>query len=316
MSKELISEISKMKNLFGYKRGVVISEQFVPFDPQGNYPSLGIGNQSNLTQKQKDAMAAGYGPVTDEAAKRLPVGPDGKIVPKATEPSTQTVDNTKKASPSAAASSTGAKTNQSKQPASTQGSNYLRPAELIQNVGNKTGVQAFQDWLDKTYSGWHSKYKTLSGDALKGYGKFGPNTSAAWTKYKTEYLKQNPNLSQEAKKTTSTTQADATTQTQQPGVAPQTAQPETSLTSGKRLANATPKNTNLSLAASTTPEQYYKTLYDSGLIQGDPEGEGRIRYRGPELNQEQQNLLTTAMDKMGYEFVRKGNDKRLVYRKK
>lgn len=80
----LHEELNRMKNLFGYEKGVVISEQdFKPFDPQGNYPSLGIGgNQSNLTPKQIEAAAAGWGPVTDEHAKTLKVGSDGKILPK------------------------------------------------------------------------------------------------------------------------------------------------------------------------------------------------------------------------------------------
>jgi hypothetical protein len=80
----LHEELNRMKNLFGYEKGVVISEQdFKPFDPKGNYPSLGIGgNQSNLTPKQKEAMNAGWGPLTDEAAKRLAVDTNGKIIPK------------------------------------------------------------------------------------------------------------------------------------------------------------------------------------------------------------------------------------------
>jgi len=83
MSKQLISEVSRMKDLFGYKKGQVISEQdFKPFDPNGNYPSLGIGNKNKLTPKQIEAANAGWGPVTDEFAKTLPVDGSGKIIPK------------------------------------------------------------------------------------------------------------------------------------------------------------------------------------------------------------------------------------------
>ena len=98
---------------------------------------------------------------------------------------------------------------------------------------------------------------------------------------------------------------------------PQVAQPGQDTTqpaAAPPLANATPKNPNLSLAASTTPENYYNTLNSKGLIQG--EGDGRVRYKGPELSAEQQELLTKAMDGKGYEFARKGNDKRLVYKRK
>jgi hypothetical protein len=83
MSKQFINEVSRMKDLFGYKKGQVISEQdFKPFNPNDSYPSLGIGGQNNLTQKQKEASAAGWGPVTDEFAKSLPIDNNGKIIPK------------------------------------------------------------------------------------------------------------------------------------------------------------------------------------------------------------------------------------------
>ena len=50
-------------------------------------------------------------------------------------------------------------------------------------------VKAFQTWLDKNKPGWHDKYNTLGTDPAKGYGKFGPRTSKAWSTYKDEYLK-------------------------------------------------------------------------------------------------------------------------------
>jgi hypothetical protein len=58
------------------------------------------------------------------------------------------------------------------------------PAEL-------KDVKNFQDWLDKNHPGWHDKYNTLNKDTSKGYGKFGPRTSKAWStsSYKDEYLK-------------------------------------------------------------------------------------------------------------------------------
>jgi hypothetical protein len=54
-------------------------------------------------------------------------------------------------------------------------------------------VTEFQDWLDKNKPGWHDKYNTLGKNAAKGYGKFGPRTSKAWSTYKDEYLKTSPN---------------------------------------------------------------------------------------------------------------------------
>lgn len=65
IKKTLNEELSKMKYLLGYERGRVISEQ-------------------ETTPKQKEALAAGWGPVTDEYAKTLPVDSNGKIIPKKT----------------------------------------------------------------------------------------------------------------------------------------------------------------------------------------------------------------------------------------
>ena len=50
------------------------------------------------------------------------------------------------------------------------------------------GVKKFQTWLDSKHGGWHSKYGTLNNDTLKGWGKYGPNTTKAWSQYKDEYL--------------------------------------------------------------------------------------------------------------------------------
>ena len=61
---------------------------------------------------------------------------------------------------------------------------YTVPTELK----DVTGVQKFQDWLDKTHPGWHDKYNTLGSVVSRGYGTFGPRTNKAWNTYKTEYL--------------------------------------------------------------------------------------------------------------------------------
>jgi len=304
MSKQFINEVSRMKDLFGYKRGVVISEQdnqlqkidddYLNTKPTGN-PDENHGLRQCNTSYNGPCNSIWDGYIKNYVGEDLWVKKFGKVPDLVGDK-----DNKPK-------------TEQPEQPTSTQRTNYLSPLELKQNVGNKTGVQAFQDWLDTTHSGWHPKYQTLNGNVPKGYGKFGPNTNTAWIKYKKEYLEKNPNLAADVKTIplTPTTAQSATAQSATAQSA--TAQPET-----PQLANATPKNPNLSLAASTTPENYYNTLYGKGLIQGEPseDGENRIRYRGPELSAEQQELLTKAMDGKGYEFARKGNDKRLVYKRK
>lgn len=45
-------------------------------------------------------------------------------------------------------------------------------------------IKLFQDWLDKYYPNWLKGGKLNKG---RGYGTFGPNTKAAWEKYKSGY---------------------------------------------------------------------------------------------------------------------------------
>ena len=147
MNKEILNEISSMKYMFGYKRGVVISEQ-------------------ELTQKQIEASNAGWGPVSDEYAKTLPVGTDGKIIPKELPQNSAPAQTTKTTQPAK--------------------KGYEKPNQL-------KDVKHFQDWLDAKYPGWVSKYGKLESKPERGYGKYGPNTSRAWSTHKDEYLK-NPEI--------------------------------------------------------------------------------------------------------------------------
>ena len=55
--------------------------------------------------------------------------------------------------------------------------------DLDGNNGPKD-VKVFQDWLDKYYPTWLKGGKLNKG---RGYGTFGPNTKAAWLKYKSQY---------------------------------------------------------------------------------------------------------------------------------
>jgi hypothetical protein len=234
MSKQFINELSRMKDLFGYKKGQVISEQdFKPFDPNGNYPSLGIGNQSKLTAKQQEAMNAGWGPVTDETAKSLKVGPDGKILPKeggvitdefAKFPCVKSLKTQKKATGTNVQGPTktgvsmkigegslkqymfgsdgtlysyggeygkwscGTKPNTvliNGKEVSVETRTTVKPKPVVQIPKELKNVKDFQDWMDTNHPNW-VKGKNLNKGG--GYGKFGPSTSAAWKKYKDEYL--------------------------------------------------------------------------------------------------------------------------------
>jgi hypothetical protein len=92
-----------------------------------------------------------------------------------------------KNSTSTGAASTGAASTGAASTAATSTSSI--PTEL-------KDVKDFQDWLDKNHPGWHDKYNTLGKDVSKGYGKFGPRTSKAWSTpgYKDEYLKKTPTV--------------------------------------------------------------------------------------------------------------------------
>jgi len=61
----------------------------------------------------------------------------------------------------------------------------------ITGLKNVDEIKNFQDWLDINHPGWHRKYGVLNKNLLRGYGKYGPNTTRAWNNqsYKDEYLK-------------------------------------------------------------------------------------------------------------------------------
>jgi hypothetical protein len=61
----------------------------------------------------------------------------------------------------------------------------------IIGLKNVDEIKKFQDWLDINHPGWHRKYGVLNKNLLRGYGKYGPNTTRAWNNqsYKDEYLK-------------------------------------------------------------------------------------------------------------------------------
>jgi hypothetical protein len=70
------------------------------------------------------------------------------------------------------------------------------PAEL----GDKTGVMNFQNWLDENKPGWASGYQGGVVSKGRGYGNFGPRTQKAWASYGKEFLsggkKQEPEVGQ------------------------------------------------------------------------------------------------------------------------
>jgi hypothetical protein len=189
MKKEIISEIIRMKDLFGYKKGVVISEQkkinegavadkFRCINPEWNKTNIYDENGKSVE------LIQGVGYDSDKVGNKLSdisfdvngnyyvrSSPTGKF--------------------SCSSNNRIALDGVEMTPAQNSSTALATPKSLLNKVGEKTGIQAFQDWLDGTHSGWHKKYGTLGSDPKKGYGKFGPNTNAAYNNktFRDEYLK-------------------------------------------------------------------------------------------------------------------------------
>jgi len=336
MSKQFINEVSRMKDLFGYKKGQVISEQVNTFNPAQQYGVKGtkveeypecIRNFGNPRESQsgKEYSIVGTGEYKGYyfyANTGDNVNPKGRVMKSDGTMGDYTCFNnrlvidgnyfnttptTKPTTPT-----TKPTTDVTKQP--TQWT--AEPATLDDD----------KNTLKKQMTG--EKVKQLqTGLDIKGRGGKSLVTGKFWTLtdtklkqlYPTEYTTQkgvtktlfDKIVNQKSTAKDAGTAAPVATTADAGTAAPvaTTADVVTAGTAGL-VAPVAP--------ATTTPAAYYKTLYDAGLIQGEPSegGDRRIRYKGPELNAEQQDSLTKAMENMGYEFARKGNDNRLVYRKK
>ena len=289
MSKNILSEISRMKNLFGYERGKVISEQKHTISEQVDVSKLPLGTEGNLLDNLK---LAGINGVQDPNFKKYYEWNDaiGSYYKRQTPLTTNT---TTAAAEAPAAAPAGAKKQNptNKSGTASTGDSYLIPQELKSNIGGKTGVEAFQDWLDQKKPGWHKKYQKLGGEKLKGYGKYGPNTSSVWATYKNEFIKDNPQIAQDVKTITTTDK----TATDKITAAPQ------------QLKNATPIDTKALNSTDNSPKEFYKKLYDAGLFKGEGD---RVKYKGPNLTPEQLDLLNKAFEEMGYSTAVSKGEKR------
>ena len=325
MKREFINEVSRMKDLFGYKKGQVISEQ-VTFNPVQQYGVKGtkveeypecVRNFGNPTPNQDKTQYAingtgeykgfqFYANTGDNVTQKGRVlKSDGTMGDYTCFNNRLVIDgnyfNTTPTTP------TTPTTDVTKQP--TQWT--AEPATLDDD----------KNTLKKQMTG--EKVKQLqTGLDIKGRGGKSLVTGKFWTLTDTKIKQLYPTEYTTQKGVTKTLFDKIVNQTLKASTA---AAPTTIPLTGTTAAPVAPVapvapqlvapvTPNLSLAATTTPADYYKTLYDAGLIQG--EGNNKVRYRGPELNKEQQELLTQQMNTLGYDFNRKGNDNRLVYTKR
>jgi hypothetical protein len=164
----LIEETNRMRDLFGYKAGKVISEQLQDKQNQPNspFPAYKPGTNNKVVN---DKVTNPVRPDTqpDQSYPNSPFQAyktKNPVVPPVNPPVVPPVNPPK---------------------------TVVKPAAPIQTpkqLGNVEGIKNFQEWLNTNNPGW-LKGKTIPLDPKRGYGKFGPSTSASWNKLKDIYLK-------------------------------------------------------------------------------------------------------------------------------
>jgi len=326
--KDLLNEMDRMKGLFGYKRGVVISEQ-IPFantentnatnvntfNPAAQYGIKGtkveeypecvraFGNPTpNKTKTQYSINGTGeykgYQFYTNTGDNLRPKGrvlkPDGEMGDYQCFNNKILIDNKEITKPATQETPTATATETKKQ------KNIF---DIVQSEKNPTTGKNYV-WKEVRHAYQLEKQPSTPEGSIQTNTQLQKDWLAGWRP------------GQQKKTTTDVKPAEKiplvpTNQTSnQPADDEDVATPQIQVP--QQVTNYMAQQQKV--IANVDPNDYYKTLYNAGLIQG--EGGNRVRYRGPELSKDQQDKLTQAMTNLGYEFYRKGNDKRLVYRKK
>jgi hypothetical protein len=188
MSKQFINEVSRMKDLFGYKKGQVISEQDFNLSEQGGAsadPFMAFPCVKNLETQKKATGTNIQGPtktgvemkIGAGSLKQYMFGSDGTLYSYGqeygkwscgTKPNTILINGKEVSSLPA-----------------TQTLPNVTVYTIPSALKDTEGVKKFQDWMDINHPNW-VKGKNLNKGG--GYGKFGPSTKAAWDKYKDSYF--------------------------------------------------------------------------------------------------------------------------------
>jgi hypothetical protein len=211
--KLVIEELSRMKSLFGYERGKVISEQGLAGNASSgqasggqlygrtyNYDTAPASPMASLQTQRQFAQAMSQGgqlgfedyPIVDcSGIVKIPMVPPGgkeqKEFMKNSGLNPNSEENKKYYCSSDAMKSYLAQlkktTNQNTKKATAA------PPQIPSELKDINGVKAFQDWLDENKAGWASGYANGVLNKLgKGYGRMGPRTTKAWGLFKDEYL--------------------------------------------------------------------------------------------------------------------------------
>jgi hypothetical protein len=182
MKKQINEEISSMKFLLNYKRGIVISEQAAAVNTTPSVYAPSIGSTTNTTTDWSKYPCV----VKHPKAKK------GKT-PKGSE--FYQIDNynyynngkkwniVMKIVQNYTCNDPEFKTN-----VSTLGDKVNQKTPIPSELKNIEGVKLFQDWLDTNAKNWATGFTNGVLNKGAGYGNFGFRTKKAWTLYGKEYL--------------------------------------------------------------------------------------------------------------------------------
>jgi len=245
MSNILNEELGRMKSLFSYEKGKVISEQ-----GQTDMSFL-YGQQNNLVN------CAGLNKVVPDipnATQQSDFAQKSGLNPNV-ETNKQFFCSLQKMSDKLAEIQKVGATTQNKSDT---------PPQIPTELKNIDGVKKFQDWLDTNKAGWATGYpNNILNKSGKGYGRMGPRTQKAWGLYKTEFLTPTAEV-----KPITPQEIATINKVDKPDVS------KTAVTAPTNIAAPNVQN----LVPVKTPQQYYEQLVSMNLI--DPVGGNRIVYKG------------------------------------
>jgi hypothetical protein len=306
----LSEELIRMKNLFGYERGKVISEQEIikeengmtqedyPFCVRrfgrpgknlltGKYSIIGSGDwigyyfNPNGTYDYKNKQNMGtYDCNSTENDLQIKANPTKHAVVNFDNQKNSPVDKTQQ----------NIKTPQ-------------KPIPIPTELKNTEGVKAFQRWLDENRPGW-IKGDKLGTEPKRGYGKFGPNTSKAWEQNKNDYLS--------GERKTPERVADVSSI--------ETIKPEPIKPAELPPPQISAQMKQIAQSLQDTPESFYTKVYNLGLFNSEAGERNKFKYVGPTLDDDKIQLLNTHLASKGYEPLKQkeksGDNIKIVWVKK
>ena len=193
-------ELSRMKSLFNYQRGKVISEQEFNEDVIGKYeredlqkvdPGGSHVTAADTATAKNNTMSAEdrqfyvnkeYCSQKNGIVPQRTVGGYINIPEHKFSDAVKIYKITDAEIKAAQATCPNVKTQQNS-------STPKAPPPIPTELKDINGVKAFQDWLDANKAGWATGYvNNILNKTGTGYGRMGPRTTKAWGLFKDEYL--------------------------------------------------------------------------------------------------------------------------------